>query len=439
MRHRVSFVQSNDVENAIRTLNSSYVELAAETAAREDRHTYPVPEMSHVASVAVHVAKEHAEQPHLVFGYDYQRGLHIYVTPRPVADPNERATFYNQLDAHLAALLGVSVPQDAWVLSLNSFYYHTLEILEPVSGAVPDWDSTWAVFDYYYADGSVVAKRYAPETAKTTVDASSAGYTEIGVFGVDSHSTRDDVVLTGVRVVLNDADADPADGFVHRTLFHVKPRHRHVAHVPTTVRPNGLHPVLAIEQAPREPADDDVAECTQFIYLTLDKLVFLDPYQLPDNVAVVAQYGTRDLELPEYSTPGWGTEVLLEVDAGATYPLELTLHSRYQRPGNGTHTQVAVDKPVVFYACDATVDAFLLSNSPFDNKKRIGGTFEKFFTNDTVFYHALDRGVLRVDIPHAAGSRSPDWVTVLALLAGVGYILWQMLRRRQSESKKKTE
>lgn len=440
MRHRVSFISP---DNAVKTLNSTYVELASAPIVREDRLTFDVPALSHIATLVIHLNKGHSPAQFSPFGYHYQAGLHIYVVPQGMAEPHERENFFRQVNDQLLQLLGVSVPPDDWVLSLNSFYYHTLAVLEPKTElSLPH---SWSAFDYYYSEGKAVVKQYAAELDLPVVDvAATDDYTEVGVFSLDEHTTKDDVVLSGLRAIFNDkeddgadgADEDEVSGFVHRTMFHVKPRHRVVEPVEVTFRESGLHPVVEIGLAPEQPTEDDVALCSTFVYLTLEKSVFLDPYQLPDAVSVVASYGTKDLELPEYSTPGWGNEFLLEVGAAAQYPLLITLHSRYLLPGNRSRT-VTVDKPVVFLGCDATVDAFLLGNSPFDNKRAVGGTFEKFFTDDTIFYHALGRGTGDVQIPTARGSPGfANVVTLLCLLVGVGMVLtkaWQRTAKQKRE------
>lgn len=442
MRHRITFVHSLEgTEKSISTLNSTYLELVEHSnPAREDRFTYLIDKYSHIKTLRVQINK--AQKPKNTtnaFSYNYQYGLHIYAVPQDVPGENERETFFEQISELLQDLFGIQPKDDAWITSLNSLYYHTSDLLEPKKAAFErEINSKWTAFEYYYDQGAVTLKTFDPELERLAINAEeSQDYTEVGVFGVDQHTTRDDIILHGVRVVLNDVEADDSEGFVHRTMFHVKPRHRILEPVDIDLKPNGLHPVVTIALAPTFPKDDDISRCKLFYYMTLGKSVFVDPYQIPALAISLVNYGTKNLELPEYSVSGWGNEILMEIADDASFPLDLTLHSRYQLPNKLSGTEVTIDRPILFYGCEAGSDDFLLNNSPFDNKKAVGGNYEKFFTDDTIFYHALERGALNVTIPNALGdSDLVNFLTFLALFAGVAIVLSKLFRRPVSNKKK---
>lgn len=432
MRHRVTFVHPQQGDNVVKSINSTFVELQPSTAAaREDKITFSANEYSHISSLRVQVVKPFkATEVTRPFGYLYQPGLHVYVTPRVVREDNEREIFYAQVTQALQEVFGLKIDSNRMILSLNSFYYHASEIPD-VPQIVAKWSdkvgASWDALDYLLDDGTAVLKTLESALDRLVVSEDTE-YTEVGVFGLEKHSTTDDIILTGIRAILNDGDVvtDTKD-FVHKTMFHIKPRHRTMDRlVDPQYKPNGLHPIFLFDEAPQNPHDEDVSNCKLYCYLTLDNAVFMDRYQIPDLMSILASYGPNNLELPSYSVQRWGNEVLTEL-TNTEYPFELTLHSRYQLPSaNGLHTHVEIDKPFLFYGCEAGGDAYLLSNSPFDNKKKIGGTFEKFFTDDTVFYQAGVRGTAGVDIPHASGTPMyANVVTSVAILLG----LWMVVSK----------
>ncbi|OBA23525.1 PIG-X-domain-containing protein [Metschnikowia bicuspidata var. bicuspidata NRRL YB-4993] len=445
MRHRVSYVHTAAHAAPIKFANASYVELAPDLfVAREDRYTVAVQPYSHVKAVRIQISRPSlATPPHAaaarqsgVFAYEFQAGVHVYAVPQATVGPHEQAEFYAQLNALLGLVLGVSVAPQEWVRSVDSFYWHAPGAPQPQVAQVPQLPRAWDALDYYYSAAQLTVSTLDADLRALSVAAAGCEYTEVGVFEVLARSSRDDVVLSGARVVMDPTDPDAHAAPVHQTLFHVKPRHRHLAqHAAVDLRANGLHPVLEMARIPDPPRDADVLACKLYGYLTLGKSVFLDPYQVPARLEVVANYGVRDLELPAYAVLQWGNEVLVEMEAGAG-DWNLTLHSRYQLPSTTqTHTDVSVDKPVLFYACDVTSDAVLLQNSPFDTRRELGGSFERFFTDDTVFYHLLDRGTSSVRIPNACGSKaSVSLATVVALVLGLIVVMLKVCRKwRQPE------
>ncbi|KAF7999116.1 hypothetical protein HF325_006648 [Metschnikowia pulcherrima] len=429
MRHRITYVHLNEPKSPVKKVNSTYVELEPElTYAREDKYTLDAEALSHVSAIRIHICRG-AETGSFdlisPFSYSYQTGMHVYAVPIGRAGPDDESLFYEQLNSVLLLVLGIQVPAQEWILSLNSFYFHTSMEIEPKFLEIPLFPHAWLALDYYYSDSKLTVSALATDLQDLSVHKKLDEYTEVGIFKILDKSSRDDLILLGARVIFDNASNDSGAGsgpdsadekVVHKTMFHVKPRHRHVGEfAEISFRPNGLHPVVTIDKIPSVPADDDVLDCKLFSYFTMEKSVFLDPFQVPDLLNIVANYGVTNLELPEYSVPQWGNEVLMEVKQRRADRTYITL---------ATHTSVSVDHPVLFYACDASNDAYLLKNSPFDNKKYIGGSFEKFFTDDTIFYHVLNRGTSDILIPNASGNANHvNLVTFGALLLGLYMVL----------------
>lgn len=435
MRHRVTFIHSLPPDEKIASsLNETYVRLKdGPEVAREDRYTFPAPEYKNVKSLRIHVNKGY-EDSHVTspFSYQYQVGLHFYVKPVVISSLAEREEFYSNSGRLIKDYFGVEPESQTWIPSLSALYFHVQEPLEMSFKNVADelsaLDNDWSCLDYHSSDGTSALKLFYPVSQRRFVDVSNTSeFTEVGIFAIDKQSSRDDLVLSGARIVMNDnEDLD----LVQRTLFHVKPRHRSIDPMELSYKPNGLHPVITFGDAPEYPVDEDIKNCILYSYYTLEKSIFLDPYQVPSGFNILANYGTKDLELPEYAIKQWGNEILVEHKDLGVFPFDLTLHSRYQLPSNAISKRTVLDKPVVFYACEGMVVPYLLNNSPFDNKRAPGGSFEKFFTDDTIFYHALKHGYFDVDIPNAAlNTTTAKLLTLFALLFGVTIIFYKLFRR----------
>ena len=147
------------------------------------------------------------------------------------------------------------------------------------------------------------------------------------------------------------------------------------------------------------------------------------------------------MELPEYKISEWGNEVLLEFD-NITNEVNLTLHSRYQLPENAnekTDTTIINTPPTIFIGCNVK-EGNLLGKSPFDTKSNIGGNYEVYFTEDTVFYHLLDQSkdTLTIDIPHGVTTFDRiNSITILGLLIGILFIVYSIFSKLFFTSKVK--
>lgn len=443
LRHRVSLVHGAQ-KNATEQLTPKYVRVSDDVPfVREDRFNYQLDKIANVKTLRVHIEKGH-EDSHLTapFGYNYQIGLHFYVKPVVISTAEEREEFYDHATEAVWQVFGVKPRETEWVHSLNLLYFHVPHTATFNKEFLPaKLPKNWSSLDFWYDEGHASLKVFQPEQPSREVNAAETNdYTEVGIFSIAEDSTPEDLTLVGARLLYNDEDDDP--NFVHRTLFHVKPRHRQIEHAEIEYVPNGMHPKFVVDSVPPVPKAEDVGRCSLYGYLTLDKLLIFDSFQVPEGLNVIGNFGSKDLELPEYAVSNWGNEILLEITEDTPFPLELTLHSRYQKPQPlRLHRKVTIDKPVLFYGCEGLTESHLLKASPFDNKRPIGGSFEKFFTDDTIFFHMLDRGQYGVSIPSAAlDSSYVNLVTFVALSLGVSFILIKSILRvfstRVSTSKK---
>lgn len=394
----------------------------------ETRTTDHYPEFATIERLRIQMIEEVDLGKHNVFSYNYLPGVSIYAQPKPGANPDE---FYAELEHVLDDIEGIAVASNQWIHTPSAVYFHDV-IESPLPGGTP-------ILDTYYAQGVKVTKTVEPVKSKhlhffKKVD----HYTEIGLFLVDeSITTRDDVVLSGLRWVFDpEYPNDPKD--LHETLFHIKPRHRVLSDsdATTDIVPNGLHPIVKTDfHVAHLPDDDDIKQCRLYYYAQLTRHFIFDKYQLvPPHASLVATHGETNLELPEYAVTR-GAELLFEFPVNYTGPIELTLHLRYQKPDadadDGVKAQLVVP-PMVFYACDVD-DDHLLAKLPLDNKRVIGGNYEGYFSEDTVFYHLADDNSSRpvpVTIPVAHGSyQRVATLTQGALLLGTLMIMVAVVLR----------
>lgn len=431
-RHRVTLTHGLHRDDPVSELSPLRLRLKNIALSREDRYTVPVPTHPRIGSLRAHVQKAYnATETTQFFNYDGQYGTHFHVTRKNASVDKDAmlADAGRLIEEHF----GVHIEPQNWVLAYNAYYFHLPQVVVP---PLPEPVPHLTALEYSYFDGVTVLKTFEAQLQRNSVDLALGLYTEIGVFGRDLQSEPHDLVPIGARIMFN--EAEPSEEYVQRTMIHVKPRNRHLPHVAVELRQNGLHPVVTLAE-PETPSDPDLDHCKLYTYWTLHRLVFLDPYQLPPHAKVVANYGTRDLELPEYKLDTWGNEVLVE-HTNASFPLEVTLHARYQLPQSSPHTPVTFAKPALFWACQGDSDGYVLNLLPFDNRQVIGGSWEKLFGNDTIYYHASDRGTFALDVPNALGSASVVYTaTFAAVLLGFAIVARALWRKPTAPSLKKTQ
>lgn len=380
-------------------------------------------------------------ESHPVFNYEFTRGVNIYVAPKPMGE-EAIPEFYQQAQEMIRYLLNIEVEQGNWTISRNSLYYYSSKpgilnesLLGFLDYEIPDAPKAWDL-GFEWQTGLVLKQLDTIPQAPLSISLNAKVKKEIGLFMSDKISSPDDIVLSGIRVVLED-DQEPENVF--KTMFHIKPRHRYLKELiaSSNVEANGLHPIISTSISPQLstfPLDEDVEDCKLYYYIGLDKSLIFDRYQsTPINATVAAAYGNFDLELPEYKVDQWGSEVLFEYSS-EHLPLDkidFTLHSRYQSPDNTTISSVVKNPlPQLFLGCNVK-ESNLLETSPFDNKMEFGGNYESLFTNNTVFYHIEHDSASNVELEIPHGSADAEQVismTAIGIAIGILLILVQFLR-----------
>jgi len=180
------------------------------------------------------------------------------------------------------------------------------------------------------------------------------------------------------------------------------------------------------------------------MYLTLPSYLFIDRYQLSDNLFLSSQNlktlralsGATDLEAPDWVIPEWGSAALLELatpdsaDANGNWTVSIPLHLRYlspmAEPSHGIRS-VAVPWPAVFWACIAE-EGSKFASSPFD-RTNIG--YDGLFGPKTMFYNIKPVGDVvgyeELAVPVLDLNRAA-WVetgTVMVIVCGT---LWVLLK-----------
>lgn len=440
MKERITVINPGDSHDNVVELvtNEAITLLTTPDFLIETRTTAPFRQFEHIDRLRVQLLDSPQLGPDNVFGYNYLSGFSAYALPKLGVDPE---AFYTELEVVLEELDDIYVPRERWITTPNAVSFH-IAVDDSISERTKAFPP---VVDVYFHDGVKITKTVEPSKSKhlrffKLVD----HYTEIGLFLVDrTISSPDDVVLSGLRWVLDPEEKGEQDLF--ETMFHIKPRHRSLPSTLTTeVVANGLHPVLKTTfDVPQLPAEEDIKECRLYYYAVLSRNFIFDKYQLvPSGGQLVVSIGETNLELPAYKVDQ-GLEVLFEFPLNHTGPIEFTLHLRYQLPDNTTGlVPKVISEPLLFYGCDVT-DAKLLAKSPLDNKRDIGGNYEGYFSEDTVFYHlgnSLTHGIVSIDIPTASSSlASIQFLTTSALAVGVAMILvtlvGKVIRRLPSEKK----
>ncbi|KAK6458248.1 PIG-X [Scheffersomyces xylosifermentans] len=372
-----------------------------------------------------------------IFNYRFSSGVNIYVVPKTVESNEDREEFYQEVEQLVSELLPIEVKKDNWIKVLNSLHFHdylprelNVDILR-LGGSEELFKSK--NYDLFYEAGTgVILKQLGLAWPEINIGLNETIHKEIGLFLTDEISSPEDIVLSGVRVIIS---VEQDEENIFKTFFHVKPRHRYSQQeINSHIVDNGLHPILRTTfHGVGLPQDIDVKECNLYYYLSLNKSLIFDIYQsVPQGAELVLNYGSKDLELPEYKIDEWGNEILFEFsNASAPHHIDFTLHSRYQLPNNESEvTEVLNSLPRLFYGCNVK-DDYLLDKSPFDTKLKYGGNYEPYFTNDTVFYHLNhdDQSKVLVHVPNGTSSFDRvNTISTIAVLFGTFIVLVQILR-----------
>lgn len=422
---------SND--GIIEAVDSSHLQLSSIDYQCEDKFILQTPKFKHIEKLRIQLNQFHSE---LILFSKYQTGINIYCKPKTDNESFNQQEFFDELNQMTSNLF--DIPKDGWINSLDTLFYHEsstdserfIKYVSELTGnelnvnleALPN-------IEYVYDGEKVVLKLYGKSLANTTITKNSKFNKEIGLFLIEKGiSSEDDIVLSGLRVILN-GDDNKNEDYLQKTLFHVKRRQRQSEGTYSSqVEENGMHPFLKTSIESDIPIDEDLIQCKLYYYLDLNKSLFVDKYQLPKEFTSFVNFGNTDLELPEYKITEWGSEILMEIENHSH--ISLPLHSRYQLPINGSSIrETSINDPLIFYGCDVK-DSYLLESSPFDNRLDIGGNYERFFTDNTVFYHLLSpENHLQINIPRGNELINKiNFVTNLVFIAGVVLIFYKIVQ-----------
>ncbi|KAI1828241.1 PIG-X [Xylaria intraflava] len=279
------------------------------------------------------------------------------------------------------------------------------------------------------------------EHQKLSVHSHPDHRTEVGILTPDSppHLERHELGVTGLLTVLGE-DTKPSP-----VLFAFPSRHKtsDSTYSSTFLRPWGLHPTLQLSiDSNKSPLPSD-STCSLYVYLTLPRTIFVDKYQLGDDLFLSSKNLTAlryisqpvDLEAPDYAMKLWGSSVLLELQPpGAQGDLpwtaEIPLHLRYLAPAEGGYESIDIPWPAVFWACNAE-EKIEFPNSPFD-RANLG--YDGLFDPQTLFWHISPKseghGSLnhRIQVPVLDSNRI-EWIsagTTIVVLIGFAYIIFKL-------------
>ncbi|CAI5760673.1 unnamed protein product [Candida verbasci] len=444
MRQRITIYNPNSNNNdIIKKLDKKNLELALNEGQLpfiiENKYTIPNPslKLDKIAKFRIHSVFNNIPNP--LFPFNQAHGISIYMSPTKLSSQADIDEFYTESNLLIEELLGIKTTSKNWINSVNSIFYYDstpkdLKFNYKLFGNVPS--SSNSNFDLLF-DGEKLTLRQLFNSIDLQFNKDSSDYKEIGVFAIDESisDTKDDLVLNGFRVIFDPlSDETENEGMLHKTMFHIKPRHRYLnKSIESTIKPNGLHPILSTKLQESKIIESDIKECKLYYYINLNKSLIFDPFQsIPQGANLTLNNGEKNLELPEYKINNWGNEILFEFENYNKTEIDFTLHSRYQLPNNETtSTEVFQSHPKVFIGCN--VDEFeLLSKSPFDTKGSIGGNYENYFTNDTVFYHfeKSSSDNLKIDIPHGTSNfENVNFITTVSIIFGIVIIVIPIFKK----------
>ncbi|RMZ04852.1 hypothetical protein D0862_05171 [Hortaea werneckii] len=303
---------------------------------------------------------------------------------------------------------------------------------------------------------------------------------EVGVLVAEKSDEPEELKFGGYLTVIGEDD-EP-----NPTLFSFPSRHHPLSALssssesPLTYsthfqQPTGLHPKLDITFSNpsllgRPPKDNE--SCALHAYLTLPSSLFIDRYQLSDDLCLqsqnlrrlIALSGEDDLEAPEWVVTRWGSAALFELahptpadaEQAETWTASIPTHLRYLRassPDNATTSshdkgQVELDIrwPTVFWACEAS-EGLKFAVNPFD-RTNLG--YDGLFGPKTMFYHVPPtlpeeqqaKGLVEKLKAPVLEPEDAWWVqsaTFVVVLVGFAWVLWKLYDGSRSAVGKKGE
>lgn len=421
-KQRVTILNHEKVhDNAIDKVNTTYLSLNDFNHSREDKFTLNY-SFKYIRQLRISIGNYDSG----VLNYN-SVNLNVNVVPYTP----QKYLFFNEINEFLNEMFGLNVGQDNWIISKNSLYFHsdkfdTRKFNEFLTSMTKQKISNFDAVDLKYEHKLIISVLNGVEGP---IVSEQDYHKEVGLFLEDENSSENDIILSGVRVILEEEkeaiQQGPDKKNMHKTLFHIDPRYRKLEATSELIS-NGLHPKVKFGVA-EYPKNDDLGECKLYYYQNLPNSVFIDKYNLGENLKLVVNFGSQDLELPSYKVNEWGNEILLEVTDLKPKTYELNLHSRYQMP-NSTIEPIALEGPTILYGCEDSNEKSTALLNPFINEFGIGGGYTSFFTDDTKFYQAI-MPPMEVKIP------SPQLpfeyinsITQTVLLLGIVMIVMPLLK-----------
>ncbi|KAI7652719.1 PIG-X-domain-containing protein, partial [Hortaea werneckii] len=290
---------------------------------------------------------------------------------------------------------------------------------------------------------------------------------EVGVLVAEKSDEPEELKLGGYLTVIGEDDEPNPTLFSFPSRHHPLPALSSSSESPLTYstrfqNPTGLHPKLDITFSntsllAKPPKDDQ--SCALHAYLTLPSSLFIDRYQLSDNLylqsqnlrRLIALSGEDDLEAPEWVVTRWGSAALFELahptpaeaEQAETWTASIPTHLRYLRafsPNNATtlshgkgQVELDIPWPTVFWACEAS-EGLKFAVNPFD-RTNLG--YDGLFGPKTMFYHVppilpeeqQTRGLVEKFKAPVLEPEDAWWVqsaTFVVVLVGFAWVLWKL-------------
>lgn len=269
---------------------------------------------------------------------------------------------------------------------------------------------------------------------------------EVGILAPETADEPEELKLGGYLTVVGESEKPSATLFSFPARHHPLPSDDHTSFTVGFQKPSGLHPKLDITFPAKDLKPPKPETCSLHAYWTTPAALFLDRYQLGDDlylasqnlVALHALSGEEDLERPAWAINQWGSAALIELASPkavdqmkGTWTVTIPTHLRYLNATSSPtgHAPVDVPWPVVFWACEAE-EGLKMSTNPFD---RVNIGYDGLFGPKTMFYHIppspdRERLVEQLSVPVLDPAQAA-WVplgTLLAVLAGFGWVCWRL-------------
>ncbi|KAI1433100.1 PIG-X [Xylaria sp. CBS 124048] len=474
MRHRVTFFHRHEhgIEPSALKIHDRSMSGPDFVAVREHRVTLALDELpAELQELLRDVRELHIRwsQPRLYetlgpWNSRLPPGLHVFYTPQ-TASAADSPRLCLQLRAALGDIDCLSpaesftkLPTDRFSHATEFQYFQPLDTLAHLSKYAEQYASGFddterklstreleqaLSFDLSYDAVAHTVKITAvwPEGhQKLSINAHPDHRTEVGILTPDSppHLESHELGVTGLLTVLGE-DTKPSP-----VLFAFPSRHKNAGstYSSTFLQPLGLHPTLQLSiDSSESPLPDST--CSLYAYLTLPRTIFVDKYQLGDDLFLSSKNLTAlryisqpvDLEAPDYAMKVWGSSVLLELQPpnaqGETpWTAEIPLHLRYLSPAEGGYSSITVPGPAVFWACDIR-EKVEFPNGPFD-RTNLG--YDGLFNPQTLFWHINPKSDAYGSLNHkirvpVLDSNQTEWVsigTATVVLIGFAYIVFKL-------------